>query len=344
MGLLGETLKAGKNREDKEIYFFAPTIKRYQTKEWENSRYPFFVPVSITGSFCQLNCEHCRGRILEAMYYTDGPDDLLELGQNLFRKGCRGLLISGGSNSRGVVPLLKYVSSMKKLKKDLNFKIVVHTGLVDEPLARGLREAMIDAAMIDIIGANETIKAICHLKATIEDYENSLQWLGKYEVPVSPHVVIGLHYGRIVGEMKALEIISRHKIASLVLVVLSSLADTPMENVKGPSLNEVGKIFVRARQMFPEIPILLGCARPKGKEKLKIEIQALEAQLDGIAYPSEEIFGYAKGSGLKPRFSEYCCSLIFDGEAIGNEHPVFDCPTQERLEQERKDSQDKGGV
>lgn len=324
MGLLGETLKTDKNERDKEIYFFAPSIKRYQTDQWENRRYPFFVPVSVTGPFCQLKCQHCRGRILETMYHVKGPDDLLKLGQNLFRNGCRGLLISGGSNSRGVVPLLKYVSSMKKLKKNLDLKIVVHTGLVDESLAGGLREAMVDAAMIDIIGANETIREVYRLKATIEDYEDSLRWLEKCGVSVSPHVVIGLHYGRIMGEMKALQIISHYKVASLVLVVLNPLPGTPMKKIEGPSSKAVGRIFQRARRMFPEIPILLGCARPPGKESLQIEIQALEAGLDGIAYPSEEILRRAKESGLRARFSEYCCSLIFEGETADNEHSLLD--------------------
>ncbi len=320
MRILGETSKISKKRGDKKIYFFAPTIKRYQTDEWENRELPFFVPVSVTGSSCQLNCEHCRGRILEAMYHVEGPDNLLKLGRNLSGKGCRGLLISGGSNALGVVPLLEYVSCIKKLKEDLNLKIVVHTGLVDEPLARGLRGAMVDAAMIDIIGANETVKEVCRLEATIEDYEDSLQWLEEYGVSVSPHVVIGLHYGRIMGEMKALEIISHYKVASLVLVVLNPLPGTPMKKIEGPSSNAVGRIFQNARRMFPEIPILLGCARPPGKESLQIEIQALEAGLNGIAYPSEEILRRAKESGLTARFSEYCCSLIFDGETADNEH------------------------
>ncbi len=320
MGILGETSRISEKRGDKKIYFFAPSIKRYQTDEWENGELPFFVPVSVTGSSCQLNCEHCRGRILEAMYHVEGPDNLLKLGRNLSGKGCRGLLISGGSNSLGVVPLFKYVSCIKKLKEDLNLKIVVHTGLVDEALAGGLREAMVDAAMIDIIGANETIKEVCRLKATIEDYEDSLQWLEEYGVSVSPHVVIGLHYGRIMGEMKALQIISHHKVASLVLVVLNPLPGTPMRKIEGPSSKAVGRIFQRARRMFPEIPILLGCARPPGKESLQIEIQALEAGLNGIAYPSEEILRRAKESGLTARFSEYCCSLIFDEETADNEH------------------------
>ena len=37
---------------------------------------------------------------------------------------------------------------------------------------------------------------------------------------VVPHIVIGLHYGRILGEARALDIVARHRVHSLVLVVV----------------------------------------------------------------------------------------------------------------------------
>ncbi|NOZ19631.1 MAG: radical SAM protein, partial [Planctomycetes bacterium] len=65
-----------------------------------------------------------------------------------------------------------------------------------------------------------------------------------------------------------------------------------------------------ARRKFPDTPLLLGCARPMGKVQFKIDCAALDAGFDGIAYPAEGTVSRAKQMGLRPRFSELCCSLL----------------------------------
>jgi len=295
-----------KNFRD-EIYFYAPSLKRYETPEFRNSSEPQLVPISITGNYCALKCDHCKAEILKSMYHAKTGQELLSLGEHLFRKGTEGLLISGGSDRDGLVPLYKFIPAMKLLKERYNFKILVHTGLVDEELARELR--FIDLAMLDIIGSEETIKQVYHLNAKVEDFENSLRYLSENNINVAPHVVIGLHYGELRGERKALEIISHFSISSLVLVGLLPLPDTPMEDVRAPSPEDMAKIFMFARVSFPNTPILLGCERSFDAETEKL---AIKAGLNGIAYPSDGIVSFAKSLGLTPRFSEFCCSLIYD--------------------------------
>jgi len=293
-----------------EIHFFAPTLKRYQTDEFTNSSTPLFVPVSITGPACELNCKHCSGRLLESMYWVKNPEELFELGARLYKQGSKGMLITGGSLTSGVVPLNQYVSTIKRLKDKFNFRIAVHTGLVDEELAHKLSKANIDIAMIDIIGCNETIREICHLNATVQNFKNSLELLTKYKIRVAPHVVLGLHYGQIMGELHALELISAYDLACVVLVILSPLLGTPMENVVPPSALEACKVFLIARKIFAKTPILLGCARPTGPHKTQTDIFAVRAGFNGIAYPADGIISFSKKLGLKPKCYEYCCSLI----------------------------------
>jgi len=298
----------------RNVYFYAPTIKRYETDEYTNKRYPFFVPVSVTGTKCRLNCDHCRGIILESMYQAGEPESLYNLALRLKERGCRGFLVSGGAGVNGSVPLTEFAPVMAKLKRELGYKMAVHTGLVDEEMADALSEACIDSAMVDIIGCDETIRDVYHLKASVADYENSLKNLVDRNVKVSPHVVVGLHYGEILGEYNALEIISRYDIASLVLVVLTPLCNTPMVEVTPPSIEEMKGIFATAREMFPSKPILLGCARPGGKYRLQLDKLALDMGINGIAYPAEGVVQYASERGLNPVFSEYCCSFVFEEE------------------------------
>jgi uncharacterized radical SAM superfamily protein len=296
----------------RDVYFYAPTIKKYETDEYVNKQYPFFVPVSVTGTKCRLNCDHCRGIILESMYEAREPESLYNLALKLEERGCKGLLVSGGADINGSVPLMPFAPVMARLKCELGFKMAVHTGLVDEEMADALAKACIDSAMVDIIGSDETIREVYHLKASVDDYEKSLKNLVDRSVKVSPHVVVGLHYGRILGEYKALEIISRYSIASLVLVVLNPLRNTPMAEVVPPGIEEMKDIFAAARGLFPSTPILLGCARPGGKYRLQLDKLALDMGINGIAYPAEGVVQYAREKGLNPVFSEYCCSFIFE--------------------------------
>lgn len=298
--------------ESRYIYFYAPTIKKYETNGYVNKPYPFFVPVSITGSNCRLKCDHCKGRLLESMYEAITPESLYKLALKLKAQGCKGLLISGGADTHGCVPLNNFSSVMARLKLDMGFKMAVHTGLVDEETGSALKNAHIDVAMVDIIGSDDTIREVYHLNLSTKDYENSLKNLNQRDIKISPHVVIGLHYGKILGEYNALDIISKYKIASLVLVVLNPMSNTPMVNVVPPSVEDVREIILYARKILPTVPILLGCARPGGKYKAQLDRIAIDEGINGIAYPDEDAIIYAKEIGITPVFSEFCCSFIFE--------------------------------
>lgn len=238
------------------------------------------------------------------------PEMLFELAEEYKRRSASGMLISGGSDKNGVVPLRGFLPAIKEIKERLGLKVFVHSGLVNDEIAKGLKEADVDSVLIDIIGSDETIREVYHLKdVSIDDYEESLRSLQKYGLSISPHIVIGLHYGKIKGEFNALRIIAKYKPSSLVFVVITSLPDTPMENVSLPTTEEAGNIFLKARRLLPETPIILGCERGFGRYKAELDIAALKAGFNGIAYPSEGIIEMAKGFGLKPHFSSACCAM-----------------------------------
>ena len=149
---------------------------------------------------CYLNCEHCREKLLETMLPALNPNDLFRICLKNKRKGGTGCLISGGCLKDGKVPLMKYISVIKQIKEKLKLKVVVHTGLVTHSIAEALASANVDGVMLDIIGANETIKRIYHLNHKVEDFENALAILEQHNIPTIPHIVVGLHFGRIKGQ------------------------------------------------------------------------------------------------------------------------------------------------
>ena len=140
----------------------------------------------------------------------------------------------------------------------------MHTALVDADIARRMEDSGIDAAMMDVIGAQDTISQVYHLKRSVADFERALECLTATSMKVVPHIVIGLHYGRMLGEWEALEIVARHQPDGAGAgggdAVLCAGSTRPFVT---PDPREVGRFFMDAREALPDMPLLLGCARPR---------------------------------------------------------------------------------
>jgi uncharacterized radical SAM superfamily protein len=295
-----------------QITFHAPGFKLYKTSEYDGHNTQEFVSISVTGTACALSCEHCKMSVLKGMTalpYFDGS--LFELCASLAERGTRGILISGGCDKEGRVPLLHHIPDLIRIRRELEMAIRVHPGLPDEETCAGLAEADIDGAMIDVIGHRDTIREVYHLDAAPENYEAALAQLELNDVPTVPHVILGLHFGRMLGEWRALEMITRYPPKLLVLVILMPLTGTPMAIIKPPAREEIGGFFEAARQMLPTTPIMLGCARPLGEIKFATDCLAIDAGLNGIAYPAEGIVEYARQKNLQPNFINACCGVTW---------------------------------
>lgn len=312
MNLTTECLKIRRDNFGDTIIFHAPGLRRYKTDEFDSQNAIEFASISVTGTACALSCEHCKTNVLHGMAdLRRHSGSLFDLCADLASKGARGVLISGGSDKQGRVPLLAHVPDMIRVRKELGLAIRVHTGLPDEETCAALGEVDLDGAMIDVIGHRDTMRDVYHLDSDPDDYENSLAWLEQYKVPTIPHIILGLHFGRMLGEQNALEMIVRHPPKILVLVVLMPLTGTPMVGVTPPPLEEIGAFFEMARKVLPSTPVMLGCARPMGNLKVEIDRLAVNAGLNGIAYPANGIVEYARQSGLQPKFINACCGVTW---------------------------------
>ncbi|MEM4700227.1 MAG: radical SAM protein [Candidatus Nezhaarchaeales archaeon] len=302
---------AGPARRRGEVLFYAPSFKHYEVEGLRNS--PWDWPaISITGPSCALGCEHCRGEILRHMLPATTPSRLYEACLEAHRRGAKGVLISGGCLPDGSVPLGPFIPTIAKVRRELGLRVVVHTGLVSEGVAEGLAEAGVDAAMMDVVGDEETARLVCHLDASLEDYERSLARLSSRGVPTVPHVVVGLHYGEVRGELRALEAISRLEPSAVVVIALIPLPSTPMESLAPPPPSSVARVLAAARLLMPETPVALGCARPRGRYRAELDRLALMAGVDAIAFPSREGLRAAEEMGLRVKLRPTCCSQVFE--------------------------------
>jgi len=229
------------------------------------------------------------------MIPAETAETLSRIIDQLLMTGAYGVLLSGGANRDGEVPLRSFIPTIKELKmKAPEFKVIVHTGLIKKKVAEELKEANVDQILIDMIGEDETIQKIYHLPKRVEDYEETLWMLKEMGHRLAPHLIIGHHFGEIRGEWRALEIITRVGVDTLVLVVLKSLHKEIPQRI--PSSEEVSKVSAIARIINPRLPIRMGCIRPSHPWKVFMEKGCIDSGVNTIAYPLQATIDYARDS------------------------------------------------
>ena len=305
-----EAFKIRKVGFGNELTFSIPSTVSYQ-------HYPFpsqkdrFAAISVTGRHCDLLCGHCKGALLESMIPAETPETFLQVVNQLRSRGALGILVSGGANRNGEVPLEKFIPIIRTIKeKDPQFKVLCHTGLIRKEIARKLKDAHVDQILIDVIGDDDTIREVYHLSRCSKDYEEMLIMLKEMGHRLAPHIIIGHHFGEIRGEWRALETITQVGVETIVLVIIKPLLPTAKSQMKIPRPEEVSKISAIARILNPRTPIRMGCIRPAHPWKAEMERGFIDSGVNTIAYPLQGTIDYAKGIGLETKFVEMCCSII----------------------------------
>lgn len=254
--------------------------------------------VSVTGSSCALSCAHCNGVYLQKMATLETA-----LASKKGRE--KSYLVSGGSDSRGKVPLLEKWAELEELaaRGPLN----LHTGLVTEEEARRLAQ-IATVVSFDFMGDNETINRVYGLSATVEDYLASYRHLQKY-VSVIPHICVGLNGGVVRGEYEALKYLQREAVEAISMIIFRPTVGTAFEDCEAPPVDEVAGFMATARLMFPRVPLFLGCMRPSGRYREAVDTYALKSGFNKIVLPAPAARLKAEELGLEVSISEECCSL-----------------------------------
>ena len=319
--LVAELERAAPRVVGRDIRFSTPTFKAYSSCDMDGCGKNSFPAFSVTAAGCALMCDHCQAKILEPMIPATSPEMLERKVRDMVAtQDLQGFLLSGGSNRRNEIRYERYYPVIERLKRDHpGLKIAIHSALLDAPRARSMAAAGVDTAMMDVIGSQDTIREVYHLERPVADFEATLAALCETSMEVVPHIVIGLHYGRILGEPAALDIVSRHRVHSLVLVVIMPFYSKP-GTFATPDTAEVGRIFFEARSRIADRQVLLGCARPPGMHRRVTDAYAVMAGLDGIAFPADGALGVAHAIG-RPAAQEHACCSMKTGRTI-KLHPV----------------------
>ncbi len=269
----------------------------------------YFPSISVTGGKCSLMCQHCRGKLLESLVHAVTCDELVRKALYLHKKGAKGMLITGGCDERGRVPIRDIVPAIKTIKDKTGMLLIAHTGFISHEESLALRGAGLDGIGFDVIGDIGTAKEVYGLSVSEMDYIKSLQAIEHSGLMVFPHVCVGLHFGKLRGELQALEMIREVKPVTVIITGLMPVAGTPMAHIK-PIPSDFEKVITRAVKMFPDTPVVLGCAHSSGKDREKIEKIAMKCGVSGIAAPTVSTARFASKNGFEISYYGMCCGLV----------------------------------
>jgi lipoyl synthase len=291
------------------ITFSAPRIKRYETDEFQPSGEPRFVAVSLNGEKCHLQCDHCRTRMLKALYHVDSGAQFEQLAARLADRGCRGMLLTGGCDADGTIPLIRYRGTARQVRLRHGFRYAVHTKLVTGEFAAACAAIGAELLMTDLVGENDSLHRVYHLRNhTIDDVRASLDRAEAHGLRLAPHIMIGIAGGRVVGERVALGMLRGRSVSTLALVVLTPLMHTPLASTT-IDIPAVLEFLTEARETYPDMRITLGCAKTGGRTQRQLEEHAVRIGIDAIAYPSDGIVAFARGIGRPVILNEGCCAF-----------------------------------
>jgi uncharacterized radical SAM superfamily protein len=231
-------------------------------------RYP---AVSITARACGRRCGHCGGRLLETMLPAITAEELVALGQRLWARGQAGMLLSGGGDEAGRLPWGPLLPAIAELRASTGLTLTAHVGRVDAATATALKAAGVGQALVDVVGADQTAREVLRLADGLAGQAETLAACAGAGLEVVPHLIVGLHHGRLLGEERALEIIAGMSPARVVFVVFMPLPGTALAGAVPPAPVEVARLLARARLALPTARHHLGCARPRGRHRRELD-------------------------------------------------------------------------
>jgi uncharacterized radical SAM superfamily protein len=256
--------------------------------------------VSLTGDRCELDCAHCGGHYLEHMVPIWEADP----------QGATSCLISGGCDRQGRVPVTQHLDLVERLRpgRVLNW----HVGLIGRPEAEAIAP-YVDIISFDFVGDEETIREVYGLEVGVEAYVAAYELL-RSQATVVPHITVGLRGGRLSGEYHALETLQELGVDGLVFIVFIPTPGTRYAHRQPPAPEEVAALLAEARLRFPGVPVHLGCMRPSGSYRDRLDPLAVRAGVNVIVSPSGKAVRLVQELGLRVDRREECCAVRFKRE------------------------------
>ena len=265
-----------------------------------------FIPVSLTGRRCDLQCEHCKGHFLQHMLDASAPGSLIRIAERLKANGGTGILISGGCDREGRLPLMDRLQEIKEVRS-IGLMLNIHTGHLSRNEALLLAEVGAERFSMDLHQSPHVIEHVLHMSTGPEAYEATLDALC-HALPgkIVPHVCAGLDGDRIISEKRCVDLVKGRPIAGLVILGHVPISDAPHR--PQPSITEASLLeLIEYAVNHLDRPVMLGCMR--GRRSNWLELEAARAGAAGIANPKVDTLEALGQEGFTIRHQRSCCAL-----------------------------------
>lgn len=259
-----------------------------------------FPSVSVTGGRCVQMCDHCRGLHIRGMVAAETPEALLAEARRIRISGGRGLLISGGADATGRVPVADYADTMKTMISE-GLEVNVHAGFIGKEEAERLVQAGVRRFSVDVHQDREIIRDFMHLDREPEDYGELIDVIREAGgIPV-PHITLGFGEKDLFLSLRLLES------KGIKEVVVLALVPTPGTVTEHSIMNEnalAGAVMMMSAMGFS---VTLGCMRDRTLRGL--EMKCIQAGARRIANPSADTVRWAKENGFAVETDDRCCCM-----------------------------------
>jgi uncharacterized radical SAM superfamily protein len=243
-------------------------------------------------------CEHCKGKHLKGMIDVRGTPDLFRVVDDLLAHGADGLLVSGGCDHFGSVPVMKEIDAIK-YASDNGLKVNVHTGFISKEDAESLVKAGVGAFSADVHQDPDVIRNILHLEVEDNAYSEMFDNILKAGGRLVAHLTVG--FGR-EDLIRSAELIKNKGLDEAVLLALVPTKGTMTEDTV---ISEDEIVDAAKELMGMGLNVTLGCMRPRIHRDL--EKRCISAGVRRIANPSRETIRWAKENGFKVVEKMTCC-------------------------------------
>jgi Uncharacterized homolog of biotin synthetase len=216
------------------------------------------------------------------------------------------MLISGGCDVNGKVPVVELAEAIRKVK-DMGLRINLHAGFLTEKEAETLVNSGVDRFSTDVHQDPRVIRDVLRLQQGPETYRETISNIQRAGGSVVPHLTSGFGNDIELSMNMLMETDIRN-------VVVLALVRTPGTMNIEPSQKTVLKDI--RKLLDSGFNVTLGCMRSRNYESLEIECMKLGVR--HIANPSRRTLEWAKENCIEYEISERCCSFSSKGT---NENP-----------------------
>ena len=263
-----------------------------------------YKPISLTGSWCALNCKFCNRRFLENMIHVN-PRDFVKIVGELYEVGVRGILVSGGFRRDGTLPIEPYIEPLRRVKRAYKLVVSAHLGLVTNRAVLEELKGLIDVVDYEFSLSPFIVNEVRGLNSPLSMYLKALEALMETGLHVVPHVFAWHPRFDLELFKRELKVLEDRGVKEITLLVY---IDHSMWRESIKIAEAVIKSVETAREYFSG-RLYMGCMRP-GFIKPIVDPVLVEKELvERVANPHHRVVEKYPHDTY-----DACCSIPLDNE------------------------------